>query len=232
MNASDSPRKAAPKGAKGRAGKTAPAGTAGTAVRNRVLLALLALIVVAGVILVWATSGDDEPVSEGANSGADPSSRPTTSSSPGPSSNPAVTTSVETAAGDPIELEPVPLDETAPFGDQVSAELLDLSAVQAEGQGVGEISGPALQVTVRLLNETGAPLPVDAVTVSLYFGGDRTPAPPIADGTVPFSGTLAPGATAEGVYTFSIGEDDRDEVSVTVSHSPGSSIVVFTGPAP
>lgn len=227
MNDSESPKKAAPGGAEVSGGKTAPAGTA---IRNRVLLALLALIVVAGVILVWATSGDDDPPSEEANSGVETSSGPTASSSAGPSSDPAVTPPVETAAGEPIELEPVPLDETAPFGDQVSAELVDLAPVRAEGEGAGEISGPALRVTVRLLNDTGASLSLDAVTVSLYFGQDRTPAPPIADGTVPFVGTLEPGATAEGVYTFTIGEDDRDDVSVTVSHTPGSSIVVFSGP--
>jgi len=80
-----------------------------------------------------------------------------------------------------------------------------------------------------LLNGTSEPLSLDAATVSMYFGSNLAPAPPISDGTVPFRGSLAPGESAEGVYTFSIGEDDRDALSITVSHSPASAVVVFTG---
>lgn len=228
MSTGDASKKAAAKPARA---VSDPVSVTSADVRKRVLLALLALIVVAGVILVWSTSGDEEPPSEAANSVAATSTGATISSSPAPGTETsAAPTSESGAGGEPVELDPVPLDENAPFGDQVSAELVDLSAVQAEGQGVGEISGPALQVTVRLVNGTSQPLSIDAVTVSLYFGSDRTPAPPISDGTVPFRGTLEASESAEGVYTFSIGEDDRDNVSVTVSHSPASSTVVFNGP--
>jgi len=229
MSTGGSGKKPAPKSAGGGGDKTKDA-PAGTAARRRVVIALVALVVVAGGIIVWAlTMGEDSPPGV-ANPGTEQSTEPTSSSSPGQTGSEGVTPPpAQSDGGEQIQLEPVPLDERAPFGDQVSGELVDLSAVEAEGQGVGEISGPALRVTVRLLNGTSEPLSLDAATVSMYFGSDLTPAPPISDGTVPFRGSLAPGESAEGVYTFSIGEDDRDDLSITVSHSPGSAVVVFNG---
>lgn len=213
---------------------------AGAATRRRVLLALVALAVVALASILWVvTSGEDSPsgtASSSANESADRSPSATSvpegsSSQPGTPPPTTGTPPPTTGTDDlPVSLEPVPLDQTADFGDEVSAQLLDLEGIQAQGQGVGEISGPAIRVTVQLTNGTGAPLSLDAVTVSLYFAPALTPAPPISDPeAVPFRGSLAAGESAEAIYTFSIGNDDRDDISVTVSHSPSSTMVVFNG---
>lgn len=214
----------------------APEAAASLATRNRVIIALVALVLVAVASIVWTTSRGQDPPAEArttaeTSQGSAPSSSSTTQQPTGSGSETAAPTATGGDANElPVPLEPVPLDETADFGDEVSAELVDLAAIQAEGQGVGEISGPAIRVTVGLLNGTSQPLSLDAVTVTLYFGSELTPAPSISDpGTVPFRGSLAPGESAQGVYTFSIAEDDRDNISITVSHSPTSSIVVFNG---
>ncbi len=201
--------------------------------RNRAVLLALAIAVAAGLGIVWAIGSNENPSQE-ATSTDEPFQEATSSSTSAPvppQDSPTPTPSVEGAPTDlPVPLEPVPLDETAEFGDEVSAELVDLLAIQAEGQGAGEISGPAIRVTVQLSNGTGQPLPLDAVTVALYFGPDLIPAPTISDPEAdPFGGSLGSGESARGVYTFSIAEEDRDEITVTVSHSPASAIVVFNG---
>lgn len=204
---------------------------------------MFAIAVAAGIGVVWAVSGGSDPAGGSASdndrsplSASESLASPDQQSSrtPAPtdrqSSRIPAPTVEEERTDLPVPLDPVPLDQPAEFGDQVSAELVDLLAVQAEGQVAGEISGPALRVTVRLINGTGEPLSLDGVTVAMYFGPELVPAPPISDpGTAPFSGSLAPGDSSQGVYTFSIAENERDDVSVTVSHSAASAIVVFTG---
>lgn len=221
---------------KGDAGGNSPEPSNPMSTRNRAVIALLALTVVAAII--WATSRTEDPAGQ-ADPGAiaaETSRSDAADSTAGPSvPSSAPSTTVPTATGGdanelPVPLEPVPLDETAEFGDAVSAELVDLAAIQAEGQAAGEISGPAIRVMVRLINGTGQPLSLDGVTVIMYFGAELTPAPSISDPeTIPFRGSLASGQSAEGGYTFSIAEEDRDNISVTVSHAATSAIVVFNG---
>jgi len=195
------------------------------------MAAIVVVAILAVVALVWvSTRGEDPPnqaatgseSSQASSNGASPSAPVTSDYAPAPSESPVT--------GLPEQLEPVPLDETAEFGDEVSAELVELAPVEVEGEVPGEISGPAIRVTVRLINGTSQPLSLDAVTVFLYTGAGLTPAPQIGDEEgVVFRGSLAPGGSAEGAYTFSVAEDQRDDVSVTVSHSPTSTVVVFNG---
>jgi hypothetical protein len=69
--------------------------------------------------------------------------------------------------------------------------------------------------------------------VDLVYGTDRTSAAPLSGpGVVRFSGELAQGASATGVYVFDVPVDQRGEVSIIVSYTAAVSPVVFTGPAP
>ncbi|MGI8628482.1 MAG: hypothetical protein ACR2J5_18230 [Geodermatophilaceae bacterium] len=196
-------------------------------------VAVVALALLAVAALVWAVNREDP--SEPGATGSAPSRNPTAgSSASAPTTSDYAPAPSESPVPDlPVQLEPVPLDETAEFGDDVSAELVDLVAVEVEGDSPGEISGPAIQVTVRLFNGTSQPLPIDAVTVFLYFGAELTPAPQISNQADSFfTGFLDPGEAAQGTYTFSVAEDERDDISVTVSHSPTSTVVVFNGALP
>lgn len=246
-DANDPSRKADPdvSGDKAKSSAEVPAvdrGRSRRVTRQRIIIVLVIVAIIGGAIALSfsdanlaeeraeqsssaAPSGSAEP-SSGAPDPADPSATP-------PSGSGTEAPPVETGDADdlPVPLDPVPLDEPADFGDDVSASLVAVEGFQAEGRGVGEISGPALRVTVRLTNGTGAALSVDAVTVQMFFGAELTPASEISDdrATV-FRGSLEPGASAEATYSFSIADQVRDDVSVTVSYAPGSSIVVFNGP--
>ncbi len=122
--------------------------------------AIVAVTLVALAVIIWVASGGGNPANQattGSESAQDRSSPATATATATATSDYAPAPSEDPVTDLPVQLEPVPLDETAQFGDQVSAELVDLVAVEAEGQVPGEISGPALRVTVRLINGTSQP---------------------------------------------------------------------------
>lgn len=205
------------------------------------------LLVGVAVVLIAVTVGGDRPVDP---SSADSSAAPTSSSAAPPSSgaptstggvpsDPAVPTAAPTT--DP-DLPPVPVDELPPSqapvgladtgtaGDGVTGEITDIAAIDAEVTGPGNISGPALRVSVQLTNGSATAIPLDSVTVTMTYGQDAAPASPLDDPSViVFGGSLAPGASADAVYVFSVPTDSRNVVSVQVSHGVGAPYMVFTG---
>lgn len=217
-----------------------------------VLLAVLAVVIVRGS--AGAEDGAAAPRSPAAATapratpGASPSAAATASPAPSPGAPPSATAAPSPpVAGAPAPTPaaggkeasadgfatraPVALHQDAPFGDGVTAALLRTEAVTASGEGIGEISGPALRLTVALRNGTNAPLALDGVTVNVSYGADGAPAAPVFGdaSSQPFAGTVAPGATATGVYLFSVPEDGRGKVAISVSHAALSPIVVFEG---
>jgi hypothetical protein len=114
----------------------------------------------------------------------------------------------------------------------VSVSLTDVEAIEGTASGPGNVAGPALRVTVRIANGTAGPLSLDGAVVDLAYGGDRVPASSLEDlSRVPFSGELRPGGEATGVYVFTVPEEARREVTVSVGYQPGAPYAVFTGSA-
>ena len=131
----------------------------------------------------------------------------------------------------PVELPAVALDAPAPVGNGVVATLPLIESIQASATGPGNIAGPALRVTVQVTNGTDQPVSLGGVATNLYLGPDRTPASPVDDPSqAPFTGTVAPGASATAVYVFSVPADDRSAVTVEVGYQAGAPLLQFTGP--
>lgn len=215
--------------------------------RRRVLLAVAAAAVVTATVVavVSAGSGDggDAP---GAAAGAT-TAAPTSAATPSGGVVPvtAAPTSVVPApvtpepAGDtsdadapPPSLAAVPLDAPAAVGNGITAAVDSLEAIDGTATGPGNVAGPALRATVRITNGTDAPVSLDAVSVELATGPALDPASPLDDASeAPFSGTVAPGGSAQGVYVFSVPTADRDSVTLTVGYQAGAPLLVFTGPA-
>ena len=85
-----------------------------------------------------------------------------------------------TGATVPVEpvqtLAPVPLESVGGFRTGLTVESASISAVEAEAKAPGEISGPALRVTVDAANDAGDAVSLDGVVVFLSYGDERTPA--------------------------------------------------------
>lgn len=167
--------------------------------RRRLVVAGAAALLVAVLVAVGlALAPGDDGTMSASGQDADATEAPLTSGAP-PELAPAPVTPepagpTEDATELPATLAPVGFDEQAAAGDGVVADVVSLEAVDATGVGPGNISGPALRVTVRITNGTGGPVPLDGVAVDLAHGEEQLPASPINDpSTAPFSGVLQPG---------------------------------------
>ena len=223
----------------GRAG--APAGRPSR--RRRLLLVALALLVVAAVVVLVVTGGGGSSSSADRRPAASSSSAPATGSAAGstaPASGsagsaspltPTPTGPTSNADEGPAALPAVALDASAAVGNGVVATLPGIEGIQAQATGPGNIAGPALRVTVQITNGTNQSVGLDGVAVNLYLGADRAPASPVDDPSMrPFTGALAAGQSATGVYVFTVPADARDAVTVEVGYQAGAPLLEFTGP--
>ena len=205
-----------------------------TGTRRRVWLgvAVAAVVVVLVVLGLLSTGGDDDRTpSAAAEEPASTTTAPPVVAAP-TAPTPEPTGPTEDVDDPPPSRPAVALDEAAEVGDGVSASLVSLDAIQGTATGPGNIAGPALRITVRIENGTDGPVSLDGVVVDLASGPDLVPASPLGDpSAAPFAGTVAPGGHADGVYVFTIPEEDRGSVTVSVGYQAGAPLMVFTGSA-
>jgi hypothetical protein len=221
--------------------------------RRAVLVGGAALVVVALVValVLGLTYGDGDRSAAAADpatstsaapeSAAPESSAAATDSTVAPSSSgdpaaaPAPEVPVGAAAVDadgvPLQASPVALTGDASNGDGITASLPSIRAVDATATGPGNVDGPALAVTVRIVNGRGAAIALDGVEVTLTYSAEAVPGSPVDDPAASrMVGTLADGGAAEGVYVFSVPSGQRQLVTVTVGYGVGKPLLVFTGP--
>lgn len=115
------------------------------------------------------------------------------------------------------------------YGGGVLGAITDVRAIEAKTRLPGEIGGPSVQVTFRIVNHSRRSVSLDYVSVNAV-DSTRTPANPVT--TPParaLTGLLAPGAHASGVFVFSIPVSRRAPIRVTVSYSPHAPTAQFIG---
>lgn len=183
-----------------------------------------------------ATPVDPDAGSVGATDGA---SLPavTTSDIPAPATTAVVPPGgegniTETVPAQTRSTEPaVPLTETAAAGD-VAVSLTSLEKITTQAELPGEISGPGLEVTVSITNGSDTALDLINVVVDLQDAAGTPALPMIAAPASPFAGNLDPGATAAGVYVFTLPAGYTGPATVAVSYAGDAPVVVFTGDTP
>ena len=192
-----------------------------------IALAAVIAIVIAVIVYFAVTAGS----SEGGTPTAGPSPS-ASSSAPAESPDPSAQPTPDPAAtpGTMPELAPVAPDQPSDNGEGLVARITAMKAVQGEAVQAGEIAGPAVQFTLRLTNDTDAPLDLGLIAVNAYIGEALTPAGGLVKpGAAPFEGTLAVGDSTDGVYVYSIPENQRGDVTVTLDYRAGQPAFVFRG---
>jgi len=191
-----------------------------------VLLVVIALAVVAALLVPRLTSAAPGPTAS-----ATPTEPPRDIIDPDAPRETAQPSPAPLESDEPFaELSPVAPDQTVVTDDGVDISLSSVQAVQGQATLAGETSGPAVRATVRIVNTGDEPLDLEYVVVNAYSGDERTPAGTLTQpGGAPFEGTLAPGDSAEGTYLFSLADDVRDDVSITVDYLLGAKVAVFRG---
>ena len=129
-------------------------------------------------------------------------------------------------------LDPVAMDEPAEFGNGVTARIASIEATDAEASLPGETSGPAVLVTVQVVNGTDAPIDLGAVTVDLLDPTGASFTQVTTGPSAPFAGPLDAGGPATGTYLLRIAPEERADVRLTVKYSSDTPIAVFTGSVP
>jgi hypothetical protein len=177
------------------------------------------------------TAGPAPGATDPASGATDPSAPSSDTAAPAGGPPASAADPVTIAQELPPDLPAVALEEPVPV-DGLTIEVASIEGIDGQATGPGNIAGPAVRVTVRVTNDSSADVSLDAVVVNLFHGPEATPASPLEDPSQePFSGTLRPGASADGVYVFTLATGDRDSVTVQVGHAPGASYAVFTGAA-
>lgn len=139
---------------------------------------------------------------------------------------------------DPVPYEevipepPVPLTATADFRTGLTVQVTDIESVRSVAQRPGEISAPALRLTLQARNSSAEPISLDGMVVTLEYGADRTPAINVHEPAgAPFEGVLAPGDSVQGVYVFNVPDEARSQIRVTTSYTGEAPTLVLAGPA-
>jgi cytoskeletal protein RodZ len=206
---------------------------------RRRLWSLLAAAVVAAAVVVAVVLSVGDGASAGSRAAAastSQTSRTSTASSPASTTTPP-TSGPATAAPDnggqlPASQAPVALTQAASAPSGPTVRLTAVEAIQGTGNGVGNINGPALRVTVEVTNGTASALALSGVQVTMSYTAEETPASPLDDPSgSDMTGDLAPGTSATGVYVFSVPADQRALVTVTVAYAAGAPFLVFSGSA-
>ncbi|HEY3408408.1 MAG TPA: DUF4352 domain-containing protein [Propionicimonas sp.] len=158
----------------------------------------------------------------------------TTSAVPSaPQSTPAVTPGKidQTVAPQKQETaKPVDLDKTQKAG-AIAVSLKSIKSTKVTGHGPGEISGPALVVTVVVMNGSKSSVNVDSAIVTLIDSKGNVGTPMTESPARPFTGSVAAGDSATGVYVFQIGTKVRNPIRVSVTYSTEHTTALFVGNA-
>lgn len=157
---------------------------------------------------------------------------PSASTAPPAPTEPAPT---EPGPGEPpiVVGDPLPIESTAEPDPGVTVSVGSFEAVQGEAQLAGDVAGPAIRFTVSVTNGTSATVSLATALVNVYYGSDQSPASELQKpGGVPLPSEVAAGATVKGTLVFTVPEDERDDVLITVDYQVGEPVIAFQGAIP
>lgn len=163
------------------------------------------------------------------SSRAAPSARPPASTPvPQPGSGDVSTT----ASATPEQTQrPVALDSPAETGSGLTASITRVRGIEAEAKGPGEVSGPAVALTVSVENGSRQPADMGGTVVTLEDSSGAPGGEILSPPAKPLAGTVAAGKRAKGTYVFRVAKDRRDPIRVLVTLGSGLPVLVFRGDA-
>lgn len=219
--------------------------TAPVSRRTRILwigiIAATALVVAAVVTIGIASAGNlaapgstpsstESAYPDGSAGPTDPSASATA-----PPSGSATPAPDEPPAGSPpiVVEDPLPIDATAQPEAGVTVSVGTFEAVDGIARLPGDVGGPAIRFAVSITNGTDKKISLASALVNVYYGAEQLPASELQEpGGVPLPVDVAAGATANATLVFTIPEDERDDVLITIDYRIGDPVIAFQGAIP
>ncbi|WP_051232472.1 hypothetical protein [Acidipropionibacterium thoenii] len=115
------------------------------------------------------------------------------------------------------------------FTTDVTVSLVSVQATSVTAATPGEVSGPAVRVTVRVDNRSKKAIDVSSAVVSLAADKDGYGIGTTAGKPSPLQGSVAPGSTTSGSYVFMLNPAKARPVTISVNYAAGEPIAIFTG---
>ncbi|MFF1632844.1 hypothetical protein [Leifsonia sp. NPDC058248] len=210
-----------------------PGGHRGRTIAIVIAAVVVAALVVTALVLAGArgaatNAGNQQP---GGGPAVIPGASTTSPQPPAPTATPATGKATSKPKVDPRYGATV--DQTvgknvdAKLSGGMTAKIVSIEPVDAKAIRAGETAGSAIKVTIALTNTTGKDVSLSQVSVNSYYGSKSTPAVALSNGAKPLHGSLANGATASGVYLFSVPADQRAAAVVTMTDAAGAPVTVF-----
>jgi hypothetical protein len=151
---------------------------------------------------------------------------------PAPSSIPKVTRPDSTGAPS-LSAAPAGFATAAAYPDGVVVSIVKASKAIETGQGPGVFAGRELLVVdVQITNGSAAPITLNQVVMTTYYGQAKQLAPGVYPGNVEvkdFSGTVSPAATSSARYAFAVPAAELSVVTMVVDFDASHASAVFTG---
>lgn len=220
---------------------------------QRIILLTLAVAVVAALVIVLVIKSIGSPGEASPQTSSVTSDSATAAPQSSVSSTPSIAASIpaatigpeaqEAKTGSPSDpalaqipqksLAPIPMNSAAVIDGKVTANIVDVKAVDGVAKGKGQIAGASIQVQVQLKNKTAQSISTSEVSVSAEYGDAAWPAERLSGpGQVLFPETIPSSQTASAVFVFAVPDDQRQSVRIFVSYQASSPIAVFSGAAP
>lgn len=203
------------------------------AVTAAVVLALVTVVAIGIASARNTAAPGPSPSAPASTADADPTVTPT----PAPTDHPATgaPSPGAPAPGNPpiVVTNPLPIEATAKPETGVTVSVGSFEAVEGEAQLPGDVAGPAVRFTLSVTNGTAKTVSLATALVNVYYGAEQLPASELQEpGGVPLPAAVAAGATAQGTLVFTIPEDQRGDVLITVDYQVGEPVIAFQGAIP
>ncbi|WP_435749119.1 hypothetical protein [Microbacterium sp. PMB16] len=121
------------------------------------------------------------------------------------------------------------LDAPITLSTEMVVSIDKISTTTIKPETPGEFAGPAVVVTVSVVNDSKRAQSIDSAVISLVTDDGDVGVGTTAGPNSPLSGELAAGATAEGTYVFMLDPAKGRSVKISVNYAAGEPVATFAG---
>lgn len=188
--------------------------------RSASIAAAVALVMAAGACSGGSSGATGSGSSSATMGGTSPTPIATT-----PLPSPSVTVPATTRT----TLPAAPVDRPAEFGTGVTVDVAGTRAVTVTGRGPGQLSGPAVAVSLKLTNGTDRSIDVTNSVIAAFYGDDVPANESTSSPAKPWRGMVKPESSITGTYVFLIPVKQRTKVHLAISYDPTKPVVTLVG---